>query len=103
MKMKIPNSGSGNGYYGHDSSIITYMDNNIDIEPEVQATGDGDFSEYLWMENEEEFDKQVLDIQYEIFQKFFISWNFAIGTPTIRRGRVDGGMSRSNVGRGEAT
>lgn len=63
MKMKIPNSGSGNGYYGHDSSIITYMDNNIDIEPEVQATGDGDFSEYLWMENEEEFDKQVLDIQ----------------------------------------
>lgn len=61
MKMKIPNNGSGNGYYGHDTGIISYVDNNIDTEAEVQATGDGDFSEYLWMENEEEFDKQVLD------------------------------------------
>ncbi|XP_032675399.1 polyadenylate-binding protein-interacting protein 2 [Odontomachus brunneus] len=60
MKMKIPNNGSGNGYYGHDTGIISYVENNIDTEAEVQATGDGDFSEYLWMENEEEFDKQVL-------------------------------------------
>lgn len=58
--MKIPNSGSGNGYYGHENGIIPYMDNNIDTEAEVAATGDSDFSEYLWMENEEEFDKQVL-------------------------------------------
>lgn len=59
MKMKIPNSGSGNSYYGHENGIIPYMDNNIDTEAEVAATGDSDFSEYLWMENEEEFDKQV--------------------------------------------
>lgn len=59
MKMKIPNGGSGNGYYGHENGIIPYMDNNIDTEAEVAATGDSDFSEYLWMENEEEFDKQV--------------------------------------------
>ncbi|XP_020287115.1 polyadenylate-binding protein-interacting protein 2 isoform X2 [Pseudomyrmex gracilis] len=61
MKMKIPNGGSGNGYYGHETGITaSYVDNSNDPEPEVQATGDTDFSEYLWMENEEEFDKQVL-------------------------------------------
>lgn len=58
MKMKIPN-GSGNGYYGQENGIIPYADNNSDTEAEVQGIGDGDFSEYLWMENEEEFDKQV--------------------------------------------
>lgn len=60
MKMKIPNTGSGNGYYGHESGIISYMDNNIDAEPDVQVPAESDFSEYLWMENEEEFDKEVL-------------------------------------------
>lgn len=60
MKMKIPNGGSGNGYYGHETGITaSYVDNSNDPEPEVQATGETDFSEYLWMENEEEFDKQV--------------------------------------------
>lgn len=58
MKMKIPNSGSGNGYYGHENSLIIYFDN--DNEADIQGASDGDFSEYLWMENEEEFDKQVL-------------------------------------------
>lgn len=67
MKMKIPNGGSGSGYYGHETGITSYMDNNSDTEPEVQGIGDGDFSEYLWMENEEEFDKQVLS--------FFFSYN----------------------------
>ncbi|KAI4490650.1 PREDICTED: polyadenylate-binding protein-interacting protein 2 isoform X1 [Polistes canadensis] len=60
MKMKIPSSGSGNGYYGHENSVITYFDTNLDTEADVQGGSDGDFSEYLWMENEEEFDKQVL-------------------------------------------
>lgn len=60
MKMKIPNGGPGNGtYYGQETGITSYVDNNSDTEAEVQAIGDGDFSEYLWMENEEEFDKQV--------------------------------------------
>lgn len=57
--MKIPSSGSGNGYYGHENSVITYFDTTLDTETDVQGTNDGDFSEYLWMENEEEFDKQV--------------------------------------------
>ncbi|XP_046431219.1 polyadenylate-binding protein-interacting protein 2 isoform X2 [Neodiprion pinetum] len=59
MKMKIPTGGSGNGYYGHDSGVISYLDT-VETEADVQAAGDGDFSEYMWMENEEEFDKQVL-------------------------------------------
>lgn len=58
MKMKIPNCGSGNGYYGHDSSVISYLDN-VEQEADLPGGENGDFSEYMWMENEEEFDKQV--------------------------------------------
>lgn len=58
MKMKIPTGGSGNGYYGHESGVISYLDM-VEVEADVQSTADGDFSEYMWMENEEEFDKQV--------------------------------------------
>ncbi|XP_076166524.1 polyA-binding protein interacting protein 2 [Ptiloglossa arizonensis] len=59
MKMKIPTSGCGNDY-GHETDIISYMDNNFESEIDVQETEDSDFSEYLWMENEEEFDKEVI-------------------------------------------
>ncbi|XP_011502039.1 PREDICTED: polyadenylate-binding protein-interacting protein 2 isoform X1 [Ceratosolen solmsi marchali] len=59
MKMKIPTGGSGNGYYGHESSVISYLDN-VESDADVPATAEDDFSEYMWMENEEEFDKQVL-------------------------------------------
>ncbi|CAD6208787.1 GSCOCG00003595001-RA-CDS [Cotesia congregata] len=60
MKMKIPNSGSGNGYYGHESGVISYLDH-VEQEIDPPAGENGDFAEYLWMENEEEFDKQVLE------------------------------------------
>ncbi|XP_003424722.1 polyadenylate-binding protein-interacting protein 2B isoform X1 [Nasonia vitripennis] len=60
MKMKIPTGGSGNGYYGHESGVISYLDNVENDGPEGPAQGEDDFSEYMWMENEEEFDKQVL-------------------------------------------
>ena len=57
MKMKIPTGGSGNGYYGHESGVIAYLEHG---EQGVQApVANEDFSEYMWMENEEEFDKQV--------------------------------------------
>lgn len=56
--MKIPNSGSGNGYYGHESGLISYIDE-VEADNGVQTITDGDFSEYMWMENEEEFDKQA--------------------------------------------
>lgn len=66
--MKIPNGGPGNGtYYGQETGITSYVDNNSDTEAEVQAIGDGDFSEYLWMENEEEFDKQVWYSSMKLF------------------------------------
>lgn len=60
--MKIPN-GSGNGYYGHESSVISYLSDSSDVgngDDVDSPTLDGDFSEYMWMENEEEFDKQVM-------------------------------------------
>ncbi|XP_015112829.1 polyadenylate-binding protein-interacting protein 2 [Diachasma alloeum] len=60
MKMKIPTGGSGNGYYGHESGVISYLDN-VETEPDIPGGENGDFSEYMWMENEEEFDKQVLE------------------------------------------
>lgn len=51
MKMPTNNSGS---YYGHDPTF--------DIDEDFEGVNDvenfeDDFSEYLWMENEEEFDK----------------------------------------------
>lgn len=54
--MKIPTGSSGNGYYGHDVNLELFIDNG---EPETPPVVDNDFSEYMWMENEEEFDKQV--------------------------------------------
>ncbi|XP_078033263.1 polyA-binding protein interacting protein 2 isoform X2 [Augochlora pura] len=59
IKMKIPSSGSGNDY-GTETDIISYMENNYDSELDVPEAEDSDFSEYLWMENEEEFDKEVI-------------------------------------------
>lgn len=81
--MKIPN-GSGNGYYGHDSSIISYLSDNSDVgngDDVDSPTLDGDFSEYMWMENEEEFDKQVscLLIEYNsIVMYFYVSLYFPL-------------------------
>ncbi|XP_066993262.1 polyadenylate-binding protein-interacting protein 2 [Anabrus simplex] len=63
MIMKIPNSSSSNGYFSHDSSVISYLSDGSDVGngDEVDSpTIEGDFSEYMWMENEEEFDKQVM-------------------------------------------
>jgi hypothetical protein len=66
MIMKIPN-GSGNGYYGHDSSLISCVSDSSDVgngDDVDSPTLDGDFSEYMWMENEEEFDKQVSCLEH---------------------------------------
>lgn len=69
MKMKIPSSNSiGNGYYNYGDTY--FLENNLNengtpansnsIDECDSPTTDGDFSEYLWMENEEEFDKEVM-------------------------------------------
>ena len=57
MKMKIPTTGSGNGYYGHHESSI-YLEN-VESDNDGTSTAENDFSEYMWMENEEEYEKQV--------------------------------------------
>lgn len=112
--MKIPTGGSGNGYYGHESGVISYLDNVENDGPEGPAQGEDDFSEYMWMENEEEFDKQVnISNQLYIGIRLYFEdklcgnlnvqiYHLNIGTPTVRRRRIDGRVLGSNVGRGEA-
>ena len=55
--MKIPTN-SGNGYYGHQNGIIAYVDHE-DVEDEENLSPEEQFADYMWMEHEEEFDKQV--------------------------------------------
>lgn len=63
INMKLPtepsapsiNAGSGNGYYGQNNHTVMV----ILAPPSPDPAQNGDFSEYFWMENEEEFDRQV--------------------------------------------
>lgn len=63
MIMKIPNCSSnvGNGYYGFSDTYDSDPEEQYIISPpsEPEVNYSGDFSEYLWMENEEEFDEMV--------------------------------------------
>lgn len=64
-----PQKPVGNGYYGYED--VSHLPGN-GLENAAAGTGAGtpddqsstnaenDFAEYLWMENEEEFDKQVM-------------------------------------------
>ena len=55
--MKLPFSGAGgSGGYGYSESPFD-DDDDVDRSDETTETPDNDFNEYLWMENEEEFDK----------------------------------------------
>lgn len=61
MKMKIPNNGGiGSNYYNHDVGIFQYASDSDSSDELDSPTLNGDFSEYMWMENEEEFDEQVM-------------------------------------------
>lgn len=69
MKMP-PQKPVGNGYYGYED--VSHLPGNgienaaagtVPGTPDDQSSSnnaDNDFAEYLWMENEEEFDKQVM-------------------------------------------
>ncbi|XP_063704936.1 polyadenylate-binding protein-interacting protein 2 [Culicoides brevitarsis] len=65
MIMKIPNFTIGNGYYGYGEPYDSndsdpeeqYLTSSTPSEPDVPVSYSGDFSEYMWMENEEEFDE----------------------------------------------
>ncbi|KAB0800476.1 hypothetical protein PPYR_05834 [Photinus pyralis] len=68
MKMP-PQKPVGNGYYGYED-IPHIPENEVDnstsppgeapIEQATTNSAENDFAEYLWMEHEEEFDKQVM-------------------------------------------
>lgn len=58
--MKMPNNQSSeNGLYDYEDT--TYFSEGIENNgvDEFNPSPEDDFSEYLWMENEEEFDKEV--------------------------------------------
>ncbi|KAG5893557.1 hypothetical protein JTB14_013640 [Gonioctena quinquepunctata] len=60
LTMKMPgNQSNDNGLYDYeDNSYFSEgIENNVE---EFNAAPETDFSEYLWMENEEEFDKEVM-------------------------------------------
>lgn len=57
MIMKMPTNTAGNGYYGHMDNSYELDSDDFDGSNEIDGSLDDDFSEYLWMENEEEFDK----------------------------------------------
>ena len=76
MIMKIPTSPVGNGYYGHGEPPYDIDSDEYETSSnEVSEAGnfDNDFSEYMWMENEEEFDKMVTKISYIKITKFNIN------------------------------
>ncbi|CAO1374819.1 unnamed protein product [Diamesa serratosioi] len=59
MIMKVPNC-SGNNFVGagDTSSYDSDIEDDFSTPPNEEETDD--FSDYLWMENEEEFDKQEM-------------------------------------------
>lgn len=68
MKMKIPSSHSlNNGCCNFNDNYLSDGNTSENVTPANSNSIDdcdspsveGDFSEYMWMENEEEFDKQV--------------------------------------------
>ncbi|XP_058467278.1 polyadenylate-binding protein-interacting protein 2 [Malaya genurostris] len=72
MKMKMPDINIGGGSSNNGYSTNGNYSDNYDSDPEGYITPpdedssvggpnyDEDFSEYMWMENEEEFDKQEM-------------------------------------------
>lgn len=57
--MKMPgNDASNNGLYEYEENNY-YAETLENTVEEFNDTAENDFSEYLWMEHEEEFDKEV--------------------------------------------
>lgn len=70
MIMKIPTSPIGNGCY-NQADAYDFDADEFDIPSDLE--NENDFSEYLWMENEEEFDKMEMQRleEQEIMQQCF--------------------------------
>lgn len=56
MILKIPSSTGGNG---HSDNLYDIDSDEFDIN-DIDSSFDDEFSEYLWMENEEEFDTEEM-------------------------------------------
>lgn len=72
-KMKVPNEESkaqnNDNTINDDDNESNPYDADSNSDSVDQPTRDGDFSEYMWMENQEEFDLQV---KYNKKNKYFI-------------------------------
>lgn len=58
--MKLPlnfHSHDGGGFYGYGDMPFDLDDNDIIIIDDLDDRSEVDFTEYMWMEHEEEFDK----------------------------------------------
>ncbi|XP_060537110.1 polyadenylate-binding protein-interacting protein 2B [Cylas formicarius] len=63
--MKMPptdNKSTDNGIYDFEETSLSITADEIETTAveEFETTAENDFSEYMWMENEEEFDKEVM-------------------------------------------
>jgi hypothetical protein len=58
MHMKVPNNGS-NSFVGGGDFDESSSDYEEVLEFSSEGDAEGDFSDFLWMENEEEFEDQV--------------------------------------------
>ncbi|XP_031842498.1 polyA-binding protein interacting protein 2 isoform X2 [Nomia melanderi] len=59
MQTELPSFGSGSDC-SSDTDITVYMDYQSEPETNTPEIENNDFSEYLWMENEEAFDEEVI-------------------------------------------
>lgn len=63
MITKIPSSPMCNSYYDSSEPVfeIDYDVSSIDSDNDGYGGADDDFSEYMWMEHQEEFDKLEIE------------------------------------------
>lgn len=75
--MKVPKEESKEQHNDNTLNDDDNLSNPYDTESNSDSidppTRDGDFSEYMWMENQEEFDLQVYIHQF-IYRFLFSSW-----------------------------
>lgn len=71
-----------NGIYEYEESSLSITNEDIENTPvdDFDSPPENDFSEYMWMENEEEFDKEVNNFT---IRKYLVSY-FLVATFILR-------------------
>lgn len=93
--MKMPgNQTSDSGIYDYEENpyFSDELDNNVE---EFTPAPETDFSEYLWMEHEEEFDKEVKILILFSFLRVINDIFLQLGDAATGRRGSDGRMYRS--------